>query len=173
MEQPDSAKRPPGAPAIYHQTFPVIPPSPFRLTDDLFTALHLRPLFDEHVGKPEPIKQEGGKEEESQGDGGVRPSTPTSAPTKREWIKPKKEYEVLLGGLPGTCQTSVPDRATQLTNPSVLKIHDHSEGTPSCSSCRCLGSGPLLQRSPILPALSGKTSTVKPFDSHRSWIRNR
>ena len=108
MEPSDLIRRPSGAPAIHQQKFPVIPPSPFALTDDLFTALNLKPLFDEYIGEPEehqPEKQEDVREDGKRGsvDGGASagPSTPTSAPVKREWKKPPKNYDHLLGGLPG------------------------------------------------------------------------
>ena len=108
MEPSDMIRRPSGVPAIYQQQFPVIPPSPFALTDDLFTALNLKPLFDEYIGEPEehqPEKQQNIKEDEKRGsadgDASAGPSTPTSAPVKREWKKPPKNHDHLLGGLPG------------------------------------------------------------------------
>lgn len=107
-EQPDYIRRPPAVPIVHPHVFPVIPPAPFGLTDDLFSALHLRPLFLEHVGNPdlpstEKQENEGGALDET---GGSKPgeSSADKLPKKREWKRPPRAYDSLLGGLPGTQQ---------------------------------------------------------------------
>jgi hypothetical protein len=125
MEQTASVsmtRLPNNCPVVHNQTFPTIPPAPFHLTDDLFTALNLRPLFFQYVGKPEETVtvskvEEGVAKTEARGsrDGSTSagPSTPIRTGfgdqikpevvkvTKREWIKPPRLYDSILGGLPG------------------------------------------------------------------------
>jgi len=120
---PNQERRPPGCPAVYPQAFPTIPPAPFHLTDDLFSALHLRPLFTQYVGKPDEIvdeskvtgltnvKVEGNPSRDGSASAG--PSTPARTTfdeqpkpeiakvKKREWIKPPRYIDSILGGLPG------------------------------------------------------------------------
>jgi hypothetical protein len=119
---PENQRRPTGCPAVHPQAFPIIPPAPFHLTDDLFSALHLRPLFLHHVGKPDEILNETKATESNvktegkpsrDGSASAGPSTPVRTTfddppkpdiakvKKREWIKPPRFYDSILGGLPG------------------------------------------------------------------------
>jgi hypothetical protein len=116
-------RRPSGCPAVHPQSFPIIPPAPFHLTDDLFSALHLRPLFLQHAGKPDEIVNESKASDlpdvkvegrpGRDGSASAGPSTPVRTTfdeqpkpdvakvKKREWIKPPRFYDSILGGLPG------------------------------------------------------------------------
>jgi len=120
---PTQQRRPSGCPVVHLQAFPIIPPAPFHLTDDLFSALHLRPLFVQHAGKPDEIVNESKATDQSNaqvegkssrdGSASAGPSTPVRTTfdeqakpdiakvKKREWIKPPRFYDSILGGLPG------------------------------------------------------------------------
>lgn len=84
-----TSRLPPDCPIVAPTNFPTVPPSPIHLTDDLFSALSLRPLFFRHVGNPESAA-----------------SGSASGSGKREWIKPPRTYDSLVVGLPGKCLVS-------------------------------------------------------------------
>jgi hypothetical protein len=107
---------------VHPHEFPPIPPAPFGLTEDLFSALDFLPLFNKHVGHPIETEASASTSEikpaKREGSASAGPSTPVQSgfgdvqkPVKktitRKWMKPQLYYEALLPELPGESELLV------------------------------------------------------------------